>query len=93
MISHTGGNLNLKTDTVALFLDLRRAFDTVNHNILFQKLGMNGIRGRILDTIKSYLSNRLQCVRTQAAIESWRRLGPMFEPTLVEYLGLASTKL
>ena len=47
---------------LGLFLDLRKAFDTLDHDIMIEKLQMLGIRGTILNLFKSYLSNRKQMV-------------------------------
>lgn len=54
--------LNAKKHTIAIFCDLRKAFDTVNHDILFKKLHKIGIRGTELGWFKDYLRNRRQFV-------------------------------
>ena len=51
-----------KKYTVGIFLDLSKAFDTVNHDILFDKLSFYGIRGLPLDWLKNYFLNRFQYV-------------------------------
>ena len=48
---------------VGIFLDLTKAFDTVDHNLLIQKLYKMGFCGNTLKMLKSYLSHRTQTVQ------------------------------
>jgi len=54
--------LNEKRHTIAVFCDLRKAFDTVNHGILIKKLKRCGVAGLALSWLKSYLVGRQQYV-------------------------------
>ena len=47
---------------IGIFLDLRKAFDVCDHEILFKKLKNKGVIGKSLDWFKSYLSGRRQIV-------------------------------
>ena len=52
-------NQEMKINIVqGFFLDLSKAFDTLDHHLLLQKMVKYGIRGLTLDWLKSYLSNR-----------------------------------
>ena len=55
-------NLDNKLHTIGIFLDLSKAFDTINHNILLDKLYNYGIRGLANDWIRNYLTGRSQRV-------------------------------
>lgn len=59
----------------ALFVDLSKAFDMVDHSILLMKLRCYGIVGEEYDWFKNYLSNRCQRVRIHNQLSSWSGIG------------------
>ena len=52
--------IDKKHSVLSIFIDFAKAFDTVNHNILINKMHHYGIRGSILSWFKDYLKDRLQ---------------------------------
>jgi hypothetical protein len=55
-------NLDNKNHTLSIFLDVAKAFDSIDHSILLRKLYYYGIRGCALSWFNSYLTNRFQYI-------------------------------
>lgn len=62
MMDFVAESLNIKSNVMTVLLDLSKAFDSVNHQILANILERYGIRGNCLDWLKSYLNQRNQSV-------------------------------
>ena len=63
LISQILDAFNENKYTLGIFIDLSKAFDTVDHNILLKKLDMYGIKGKNLKWFHSYLTNRKQFIK------------------------------
>ena len=77
----------MKVNVCGIFVDLQKAFDTVNHAILLDKLH-RGICGKMKEWFKSYLQERKQIVSINGADSELRELkdgvpqGSVFGPLL-----------
>lgn len=60
--------------TIAIFLDLRKAFDTVCHKKLLEKLTEYGVRGLANQLFTSYLNNRVQHVKIEDELSDHRKV-------------------
>ena len=60
-----------KSETVSFFLDLKKAFDTLDHEILLNKLEQYGIRHNSWKWFQSYLCGRSQRVTLSGASSNW----------------------
>ena len=58
----------------AIFLDLSKAFDIFNHDLLIAELGAYGFETGVLRYMKSYLTNRKQRVRVNKTFSEWERI-------------------
>ena len=54
--------LDKGTHSIGIFIDLTKAYNTLNHKALLEKLSSYGIRGIMNLWFKSYLTNRRQCI-------------------------------
>ena len=81
-------NRNKGNITLAAFIDIKKAFDSVNYVILLKKLENYGIRNRTLTLVENYLSKRQQCtlannvksecVALKCGVPQGSILGPLF---------------
>ena len=58
LVGHFLKAKNDRKSSISVFLDLSKAFDTLDHAVLVMELERYGIRGHLLDWFKSYLSGR-----------------------------------
>ena len=87
-ITHIVESLKTRKYAICVFLDLRKAFDSVNFKNLLKKFFRMGFRGKLHSFISSYLINRSQYVEldkyksTNSKIFREVPQGTIFEPLL-----------
>ena len=58
----------------AILMDLSKAFDTINHDLLTAKLHIYGFSIEPLKLIKIYLTNRWQTTKLNTAFSTWTKI-------------------
>jgi hypothetical protein len=64
--------LNNKESALVLFIDVSKAFDSINHDTLFRKLEVYGFRSVTLQWFKDYLSNRFQYMESKLVVSQFK---------------------
>ena len=89
VVTTTYDNINKMLYTLLIFIDYKKAFDTVCHKILLSKLEHCGIqRGPALNLISSYLNHKTQCVSINDSLSALSHIsygvpqGSMLSPLL-----------
>ena len=67
-------NIDKAVTNLTVFLDIKKAFDTIDHSILLEKLRYCGIMGGELDFFRSYLRNRKQCCNVNGQLSSIKNI-------------------
>ena len=71
IISDVLEGINEDELTAMCFIDLRKCFDTIDHEILLKKLSMYGISGATFSWFENYLKGRKQCVKLDGAMSTF----------------------
>ena len=89
--------------SVGIFMNFSKAFDTINHSILLEKLEYYGIRGVAYELCKSYLSDRIQKTTFNKTLSKSEKiscgvpqgsvLGPLFFILYINDIYLSSPQL
>ena len=94
--------LNNHSIPINFYIDLSKAFDSLRHDILIEKLAYYGVKNKALDLLKSYLSNRKQYVKLNDITSTVRSIsvgvpqgsiiGPLLFNIFINDIVKASTK-
>ena len=90
-------NMNQRLLSCGVFIDLKKAFDTVDHDILLDKFNHYGFRWIINDWFFSYLKNRTQTTQVghytsdKAVVRCGVPQGSILGPLLFCYMPMIST--
>ena len=66
--------LNMSHKVGGIYMDLSKAFDSLNHELLIAKLKCYGLDQHAVEFFRSYLSNRYQCCKVNNVLGDWRKI-------------------
>ena len=74
VVDRLGKELDARKTPIAIFLDLSKAFDTLNHDILLTKLSYYGVEDQSINWFKSYLTDRKQALKFKNEQSDWEKI-------------------
>ena len=67
-------DINNKNEVDVIYMDFKKAFDSVSHNALLSKLQALGVSGRLWFWLETYLKTHIQCVRIRDNLSNLRKV-------------------
>ena len=74
MIETWKTKLNMDHRVGVIYMDLSKAFDSLNHELLIAKLNCYGLDQHAVEFFRSYLSNCYQCCKINNTLGDWRKI-------------------
>ena len=74
MIETLKTKLNIGHKVGVIYMDLSKAFDSLNHELLIAKLKCYGLDQHTVEFFRGYLSSRYQCCKINNAFGDWRKI-------------------
>jgi len=71
-VDHIAMSLDKQNVVCAAFIDLKKAFDSLDHCLLLQRISKLGVHSTVVEWFKDYLSNRYHRIKSSATFSSWR---------------------
>ena len=97
MVGKWHKTLDKGDETRTVLINLSKAFDCVDHNLIIAKLNPYGFEKQSINFIYSYLIKRKQKTKVDSVVSSWKMLfsgvpqGSVFRTTFIQYIQICDT--
>ena len=73
-VDHIAALLDKGSVVCAAFIDLRKAFDSLDHCLLLERISKLGVHCQVLEWFKDYLTDHYHKVKAASSFSSWRHM-------------------